>query len=53
MIKRASCPDCHSRKKKKSGRDWVKSGNGKRIYVQRLQCVECGRNYREFVKDNG
>ncbi|MBU1173219.1 MAG: hypothetical protein KKD44_26945 [Proteobacteria bacterium] len=51
MIKRASCPDCHSRKNKKSGRDWVKD-NGKRIYVQKLQCLECGRNYREFVKKN-
>ena len=52
MIKRASCPDCHSKRKKKAGLDWVKVDKG-RVKVQRLVCLDCGRNYREFVKDNG
>ena len=46
------CPECHSKRHKKSGRDWVKSANGNHIYIQKLQCLECGRNYREFVKKN-
>lgn len=50
MIKVATCPECHSRKRKKTGRDWTKSDDGKRIYVQKFQCSECGRHYREFVK---
>jgi len=52
MIKRASCPECHSRRKRKSGKDWGKI-DGKRVYIQKFVCLDCGRNYREFVQKNG